>query len=176
MFYFLLLRFSGRISIHALRTEGDSKSSQNVVCFCSTNTKIRRSDITKYTLSASIKTISCSFTSFFNYLLVRRSQCFSVRFMFAPATAAAHHPVTTAGSTRYAPPSSCKSFPNSKSAGYRIPDQSTASILLSKPHIEPHPAGIQTLNFVRAARDQHKFLQLCASVCVRPVFLCLRRR
>ena len=35
------------ISIHALRVEGDSKSSQNIVCFCSTNTKIRRSDITK---------------------------------------------------------------------------------------------------------------------------------
>lgn len=35
------------ISIHALRAEGDSKSSQNIVCFCSTNTKIRRSDITK---------------------------------------------------------------------------------------------------------------------------------
>ena len=35
------------ISIHALRVEGDSKSSQNVVSFCSTNTKIRRSDITK---------------------------------------------------------------------------------------------------------------------------------
>ena len=127
----------------------------------------------KYTLSASIKTISCSFTSFLNYLLVRRSQCFSVRFMFAPSTTAARHPATTAGSARYAPPSSCKSFPNSKSAGYRIPDQSTASILLSKPHIEPHPAGIQTLNFVRAARDQHKLLQLCASVCVQPVFLCL---
>ena len=35
------------ISIHALRVEGDSKSSQNIVSFCSTNTKICRSDITK---------------------------------------------------------------------------------------------------------------------------------
>ena len=45
--HFLQLFDYFHISIHALRVEGDSKSSQNIVCFCSTNTKIRRSDITK---------------------------------------------------------------------------------------------------------------------------------
>ena len=47
-----------QISIHALRVEGDGKSSQNIVSFCSTNTKIGRSDITNYPLFGTIRTIS----------------------------------------------------------------------------------------------------------------------
>ena len=45
------------ISIHALRVEGDGKSSQNIVSFCSTNTKIGRSDIINHPLFDSVRTI-----------------------------------------------------------------------------------------------------------------------
>lgn len=72
------------ISIHALRAEGDSKSSQNIAHLCSISTKTHPADITIHVLVNYVKVFSCCCLYFLQIISVRSLWHFSVRCTLAP--------------------------------------------------------------------------------------------